>query len=198
MAGITRRVGVASSMGLLIFGVGLAACSLLRLAHLFPNNDPLMAVALPYAKRRSRWMAIAFPPLAMLLFDLFSAKLGIWTAVTAGTYGLLGWAFSALYPRLAARGCRIGPLTYLLSGVAGVFVFDFVTGPVMSSILFGLTFRQAALGQVPFTLWHLASVSAYAIVVAPVVERMLSWVGRSEPHLARAMGVQVGASGRLA
>jgi hypothetical protein len=121
----------------------------------------------------------------MLLFDCLSARVGVWTAVTAGTYGLLGWGFSALYRRLINRGCTIGPLVYLVSGVGGVLAFDFVTGPVMSSIAFGLTFGQAVIGQVPFTIWHLASVSAYALIVSPLVERALAWVMRLEPHLAR-------------
>jgi hypothetical protein len=153
-----------------------------------------MAVMLPYAKRGSRWMAITFPFLAMVVFDLLSAKAGVWTAVTAGTYGLLGWAFSAVYPKLAASGRRIGPLTYLLSGVVGVLVFDFVTGPVMSSILFRLTFEQALYGQIPFTLRHLAGVSAYAVVVCPLLERILGWVARWEPHVRRVMGLETGAT----
>jgi hypothetical protein len=185
---IARRLGLASSMGLLIFGLGLLVSSVLRLAKLFPNNDPIMAVMLPYAKQKRRWMAVAFPVLAMVLFDLLSAQVGIWTVVTAATYGLLGWGFAVLCARRDARGRRSGVLTYLSLGVAGVFVFDFVTGPVMSSLMFGMSFQQALLGQIPFTLWHLVSVSTYALVVSPALERALLWAARCEPRLARAFG----------
>ncbi len=180
-------------MGFLVFGLGLGVSSLLRFASLFPNNDPIMAVVLPYAKNRKRWLAISFPILAMVLFDLLSGKVGSWTAVTALTYGFLAWGFSVLYKRQTDRGRRIGVLTYLLSGVAGVLVFDFVTGPIMSSALFGLTFREALVGQVPFTLWHLASVSAYSVIVSPIFERALRWAARCEPYVARVMGLEVGA-----
>lgn len=192
MGDTVRRAGLASSMGLLVFGLGLAASSLLRFASLFPNNDPIMAIAMPYAKHKKRWMAIGFPILAMSLFDCLSAEVGVWTIVTAATYGLLGVGFSVLYGRRAARGRRIGPLTFLVSGVAGVLVFDFITGPIMSSVLFRITFTQAFVGQIPFTLWHLASVSAYALVISPVIDRALLWVGHCEPRLARAMGVEAG------
>jgi len=189
-----RRAGLASSVGLIVFGVGLGASSLLRLANLFPNNDPIMAVALPYAKQKRAWMAVAFPVLAMVLFDCLSAKVGVWTVVTAATYGLLGFGFSLLYRKRAALGRRTAPFTYLASGAAGVLVFDFVTGPIMSSALFGMGFGQAFVGQIPFTLWHLASVSAYALVVSPVIDRALSWAARCEPRLASAMGLKAGVS----
>lgn len=185
-----RRAGLASAMGFFVFGLGLAASTVLRFANLFPNNDPIMAVAMPYAKRKRVWMAMAFPVLAMVLFDCLSAKVGVWTIVTAATYGLLGLGFSILYSRQATRRRRVTALTYLISGVGGVLVFDFITGPVMSSVLFRMSFQQAFVGQIPFTLWHLASVSAYALVVSPLVDRALSWVARCEPRLARAMRLE--------
>jgi hypothetical protein len=149
-----RRAGLASSMGLVVFGVGLVVASLLRLAHFFPNNDPIMAVVLPYARRRRQWMAIGFPVVAMVFFDLLSAKIGVWTVVTAATYGLLGWLFSMFYARDKARRGLRALLTYVGLGAAGVLIFDFVTGPIMSSLLFGMTFQQALVGQIPFTLWQ--------------------------------------------
>jgi hypothetical protein len=91
-----------------------------------------MAVMLPCAKR-GRAMAVAFPVVAMILFDVLSNRVGLWTAVTAGTYGDLGLAFSLVYAALARRGRTVGRLAFLVSGAAGVLVFDFV-GPIMSAI----------------------------------------------------------------
>ena len=176
------RIGVASGARIVIFAVGLGVSTALRWVRFFPNNDPIMAVTLPYA-RRGRVSAVLFPVAAMALFDLLSGRIGIWTLVTAGTYGLIGFGFSFLYAGLAARGRRVGRGTYLLSGAAGVLVFDFVTGPVLSSALFHLSFAQAAVGQVPFTLRHLLSVSLYAVLVSPVVDWTLDRVERGERAL---------------
>jgi len=173
------QLGIASIARLAVFGLGLGISTALRWARFFPNNDPIMAVTLPYAKR-GRVAAFVFPALAMVLFDLLSRRVGIWTLVTAGTYGFIGLGFSYLYSKRAARGQVVGRGTFFLSGIAGVLLFDFVTGPVMSSALFHMSFAQAFVGQVPFTLKHLVSVSLYAVVVSPLLDWALGRVERVE------------------
>jgi hypothetical protein len=162
-----------------LFALSLGLVTVLRLARLFPNNDPIMAVMLPYA-RRSRASAVIFPVAAMVLFDLLSRQVGLWTAVTAGTYGLLGFGFSWLYRILSRRGYKISSATFPLFGVAGVLVFDFLTGPIMSSVLFHMSFLEALVGQVPFTLHHLLSVAAYTLTVSPALNHMLGQIERLE------------------
>ena len=174
----------ASVTRLVILGISLGVSTALRWVRLFPNNDPIMAVMLPCAKR-GRAAAFAFPIVAMVLFDILSRKVGIWTAVTAGTYGLLGLGFSFAYSALGKRGRRIGAATFLVSGVVGVLVFDFITGPILSSAMFRMSFAQAFVGQIPFTLKHLASVSVYALVVRPVLDWMLGHVERAEGAIER-------------
>jgi hypothetical protein len=122
---------------------------------------------------------------AMVLFDILSRKVGIWTAVTAGTYGLLGLGFSFAYSALGKRGRTIGTATFLVSGVVGVLVFDFITGPILSSAMFRMSFAQALIGQIPFTLKHLVSVSAYTVVVSPVLDWTLRQVERGEAAIER-------------
>jgi hypothetical protein len=178
------RIGLASVTRLVILGISLGVSTALRWVRLFPNNDPIMAVMLPCAKR-GRVAAVAFPVVAMVLFDILSRKVGIWTAVTAGTYGLLGLGFSFVYSALGKRGRRIGPATFVVSGVVGVLVFDFITGPILSSAMFRMSFAQAFVGQIPFTLKHLASVSAYTVVVSPVLDWTLRQIERGERAIER-------------
>jgi hypothetical protein len=176
------RRALASATRLVILAISLGVSTALRWVRLFPNNDPIMAVMLPCAKR-GRAAAFAFPVVAMVLFDILSRRLGIWTAVTAGTYGLLALAFSFVYSALAKRGRRVGPATFLASGIVGVLAFDFVTGPILSSVMFRMPFAQAFVGQIPFTFKHLASVSAYTLVVSPVLDWLLGHVERAEGAL---------------
>ena len=173
------QLGVASIAPLAVLGLGLGVTTALRFARFFPNNDPILAVTLPYAKR-GRLAAFGFPVSAMVVFDVLSQQVGIWTLVTAGTYGLIGLGFSLVYSRRASEGRTVGPGTFFLSGIAGVLVFDVVTGPVMSSALFRMSFAQALIGQIPFTVRHLVSVSLYAVVVSPVIDWMLGWLERGE------------------
>ena len=78
------RVGLAAAARLVVLGIALAVSTALRWARLFPNNDPIMAVLLPCAKR-GRAAAFAFPVIAMVLFDVLSRRLGVWTVATAAT-----------------------------------------------------------------------------------------------------------------
>ena len=182
------RIGLASATRLVILGIGLAVTTALRWVRIFPNNDPIMAVMLPCAKQ-GRVAAVAFPVVAMVLFDILSGRVGTWTAVTAGTYGLLGLAFAFVYAALVRRGRAIGTATFLVSGVVGVLVFDFITGPILSSAMFRMSFAQAFVGQIPFTLKHLASVSAYTIVVSPVLDWTLRQVERGERAIERRLAL---------
>jgi hypothetical protein len=178
------RIGLASATRLVLLAVSLGVTTALRFVRLFPNNDPIMAVTLPCAKR-GRVAAVVFPVAAMVLFDVLSQRVGTWTVVTAGTYGLLGLGFSYAYSALTKRGRSIGAATFLVSGVAGVLVFDFVTGPGMSSALFHMSFAEAFVGQIPFTLKHLASVAAYTLVVSPALDWILRQIERGEAVVER-------------
>jgi hypothetical protein len=51
-----------------------------------------------------------------------------------------------------------------------VLLFDFITGPIMSSYMFRLPFEVALAGQIPFTAMHLASAVALTSIIAPVVD----------------------------
>ncbi len=185
------RIGLASVTRLVFLGTALGVTTVLRWVRIFPNNDPIMAVMLPCAKR-SRFWAFAFPVVAMVLFDVLSRKVGVWTAVTAGTYGALALAFSFVYEALGKRGRTVGPATFLVSGAVGVLVFDFITGPILSSFLFHMSFAEAFVGQIPFTLNHLASVSAYTLVVSP----SLDWVLARVEHVQATIGRRLTADPR--
>ncbi|MFA6064972.1 MAG: hypothetical protein WCW44_00955 [archaeon] len=160
-----------TNVGIVKFFAGLILSNLIRLLHFIPNNDPIMAIMLPYAKTKHKYIAVLFPLLTMVSFDIITGKVGVWTIVTAGTYALLGFFFSNFYFKVNAK--KIGLLKYLKAGILGVLIFDFITGPIMSSWMFGMTFTDAVLGQIPFTIMHLVTVSAYIVVLVPLLDKHL-------------------------
>jgi len=153
-------------MGILKFLLTLAFCNAYRMLRIIPNNDPIMGVLLPYAKQQKWWVAPLFAFLTMASFDIVTFKVGIWTFVTSSTYAGLGILFHFCYRRLK----KVGLKEYLGSGVVGVLIFDFITGPIMSSWLFHIPFSAALIGQIPFTLLHLASVSAFILILTPLLD----------------------------
>ncbi|MEI8364326.1 MAG: hypothetical protein WCF78_02630 [archaeon] len=143
-------------------------CNLFRLLHI-PNADPIMGTMLPFAKRDNGLSAGIFAFITMFSFDIITNKVGIWTIVTATTFGLLGWFFAYIYRNKE----RLTLLNYITGGVFGVLIFDFITGPIMSSFLFHMSFIVAFVGQIPFTLLHLATVCIFIIVLVPILDKYL-------------------------
>lgn len=146
-------------------------CNLYRLLRFIPNNDPIMGAMLPFSRAGSWWQAGLFAFLTMASFDAITGKVGSWTIVTAATYAAIGLAFHFAYGRMKGR---VSFWTYIGSSVAGVLLFDFVTGPIASSLMFGPPFWDSLVGQVPFTLLHLASIAFFVAALTPLIDRTVA------------------------
>jgi hypothetical protein len=156
-----------TNVGVTKFVIGILLSNLIRLFRFIPNNDPIMAIMLPYAKSDKKYKAVLFPFITMVSFDLITGMLGVWTLVTALTYAGLGFLFTQYF----FKEKKISIFKYLKGGIIGVLIFDFITGPIMSSFMFGMSFIEAFLGQIPFTLMHLLTVSCFIIVITPLYDK---------------------------
>jgi uncharacterized membrane protein len=142
----------------------------IRLIKIIPNNDPIMSMALPFSRRSSALTSVLFPLITMVSFDVVTGYVGAWTAVTAIMYGLIGLCFHYF---LKGRE-NVGIKTYLGCGIVGVLAFDLVTGVIATPLLFPpMTFMEALIGQMPFTLMHLITTSAFIIVVTPLLDKQV-------------------------
>ncbi|MFA6419696.1 MAG: DUF6580 family putative transport protein [archaeon] len=157
--------------GIIKFLASVFLANLVRLARFIPNNDPIMAFMLPVSKNEKAYKAFLFPFVTMVSFDIITGYIGVWTLVTALTYAGLGLFFSRYMKKRIENKKNIGLKNYLGCGVLGVLIFDFVTGVLATPFMFGMSFEQAFVGQIPFTLLHLASVSAFIVVLVPILDR---------------------------
>jgi hypothetical protein len=139
--------------------------TIIRLVKFFPNNDPIMGCSLVFAKNSRLWKAILFPVIAMVVFDIITMKVGIWTFGTAAAFALIVVIFSRI---LKNRKSSLG--LYAKSSIAGVLIFDFLTGPIMSSFAFKIPFEVALLGQIPFTIMHLGSALLFTTLIVPILD----------------------------
>ena len=159
---------VLNTCGLLLFSMKFVNfflkwifASLLRLFRFFPNNDPIIGLALPSAKK-SPLFSIVFVLVAMVSFDFITQKLGVWTLVTAVSYVFIVFLLSKWFVSLK----KVKFKHYFLGSVVGILIFDAVTGPGMSTFIFHQSFLVSLLGQIPFTLYHLASGVSYSLFFA--------------------------------
>ncbi len=133
-----------------------------------PNVEPVLATQMPFAKRYGWKSGFLFGFLSIFLFDLVTSGIGSWTWITAIAYGLLG-PFS--YALLKNR--RNNSLVYATVGAIGTLLYDAVTGLSVGPLFFGQPFMEALVGQVPFTLMHLAGTVVLSAIVSPLLYR---WV----------------------
>lgn len=138
-----------------------------RFLKVFPNNDPIMGSLLATTKTSGVLFSSLFAVSTIFFFDYFTSGIGIWTYGVVFAY-LLIILFSKVVFRLFKRVNLIG---YAGLSVFGVLIFDFITGPVMSSLIFKINFAQAFFGQIPFTLLHLGSAVFYTILLVPILDK---------------------------
>jgi len=149
--------------------IGLIVCFFIRLLPFRPPNvEPIMTTTMPFSKRFGRIAGFLFGFASIVIFDLATQKLGIWTLVTGIMYGLVGtFAASFFKKRKATRK------NFVSYAVIATLAYDFITGPIMSSMIFDMSFAQSLIGQVPFTLYHLAGNIFFALTISPV---LYTWV----------------------
>ncbi len=132
-----------------------------------PNLEPIMASVMPISKYYSKIFSFFFGFLGIVLFDIITMKLGVWTIITAIAYGFLGLGASYYFKN------RSGWKSYTTYAVIGTIIYDIVTGLTIGPIFFEQSFMMSLVGQIPFTLIHLLGNVSFAIILSPVIERWL-------------------------
>ena len=145
--------------------VGFIVCMLLRLVPFRPPNiEPILATQMPFSRAYGAIPGFLFAFLSIVLFDLITMKIGLWTLLTAVTYGLLG--IFAVYFFKNRKGTG---LNYAYFAILGTLFFDIITGVLAGPIFFSQNFMEALTGQVPFTLLHLAGNISFAFLLSPLI-----------------------------
>ena len=163
---------IALPVGILKFIIGWSAVFLFRLIPFRPPNfEPMLATVMPFSKRYGPIGSFLFGFLGIVLYDAVTSGWGSWTWVTALCYGTLGLSAHYFFKNREAS-----VRNFLLFGVPGTIVYDAVTmliGPVFGHQSLAVAF----VGQIPFTLMHLAGTVTFATLLSPVLYR---WVIQNE------------------
>src|SRR3989344_2859385 len=157
--------------------VGFIACLLIRLIPFRPPNiEPILATQMPFSKAYGKLAGFSFAFLSMVLYDIITSKVGMWTFITASAYGLLGlWAsvyFSAKSGPTSG-GKNIRAIDYAKFAVMGTLAFDIVTGLSIGPLFFRQPFMEALVGQIPFTALHLVGNISFAVFLSPFIYRFI-------------------------
>ncbi len=137
-----------------------------------PNVEPLLASLMPLSGRLGALGSFFFATSSIVLYDAVTSGWGMWTLVTAISYGALALGSYAFF-RFRAPSRK----NFVLFSLLGVLLYDAVTGFTVGPLFFGQSFFAAFVGQIPFTCMHLAGAGLFAAVLSPALERWLALPG---------------------
>ena len=147
--------------------IGLLFVLLFRFIPTPPNVQPIMSTMMPYTKRWGILAGIVFTLLAMIIFDLVTGTLGLWSILTISTYCLITF-FAGYYFKKRSKIKH-----YVIFAVIGTLFYDIVTSLTIGMLIFNQTFIQTIIFQIPFTINHLISNVILAALVSPV---LYNWI----------------------
>lgn len=128
-----------------------------------PNVEGIMGTLMPVSKKFNYLGSFIYGFGSIILYDLITQTGGLWTLFTAPTYGLIGiWSAFYFKRKQASRG------QFVLFSIYGTLFYDIVTGVFGGPLLFGQPFMIALIGQIPFTLYHLAGNITIAALISPI------------------------------
>jgi uncharacterized membrane protein YuzA (DUF378 family) len=144
--------------------IGWCVVLLFRLIpNRIPNVEGVMGTLMPVSKRFHALGSFLYAFSAIALYDIITGMVGIWTLLTAVTYGGIGiWAVWYFKKKAATR------TQFVLFSIYGTLVYDIITGVFGGPVFFGQPFLEALIGQIPFTLSHLIGNVAVAAVISPL------------------------------
>ena len=129
-----------------------------------PNVEPLLASVMPVSARTPLWAGILFAMSGIVVYDVITSGVGVWTLVTAGAFGLIATASHFYFStKRQTRAHFVG------FGIASTLWYDAVTGLTIGPIFWHQSLMQAIAGQIPFTLLHLIGTTLFAIVLSPAI-----------------------------
>ncbi|MFH1770900.1 MAG: DUF6580 family putative transport protein [archaeon] len=148
--------------------IGLLTVLLLRIVPHPPNVEGIMSTMMPFSKKWGWLSGMIFALLAILIFDVITGTLGVWSLMTAGTYALLG-VLSGLFFKKRKSSIK----NYVGFAIMGTLIYDAITGIGTGMLFFNQSFMVTFIGQIPFTLYHLGGNIVLAAIVSPALYR---WV----------------------
>lgn len=148
--------------------LGLLIVITLRLLPHPPNVEPIMSTMMPFSKKWGWFSGMFFCFLAILTYDLLTGTLGVWSLVTSATYALLG-ILASLYLKNKENKSKY----YIGFSVVATLLYDAITGIGIGTLFFHQPFMTTLVGQIPFTLYHLAGNIVLSGLISPMLYK---WV----------------------
>lgn len=160
-----------------VYTLGFLACFLVRLIPFrAPNIEPILSAQMPFSRSYGALAGFFFGFASIVLFDLATNHVGVWTLVTAFAYGFLGVG-ATLYFKNKGNSAK----TYVSFAIVATIFYDAVTGLTVGPLFFHQPVTVALAGQIPFTILHLVGNISFAYFISPALYRMIEYYQKPKP-----------------
>jgi uncharacterized membrane protein len=148
---------------------GIFACLFFRLIPFrAPNIEPILATQIPFAKAYGTFIGFFFGVSSIVLYDIVTNTLGVWTFITATTYGLVGILITHFFNKRSMSQKNV-----VSFAVIGTLFYDALTGLSIGPLFFHQPLAVAFVGQIPFTALHLLGNIMFSVLISCVLYRFL-------------------------
>ncbi len=152
----------------ILLSTSIVLCLLFRLIPFrAPNVEPILSAQMPFSKSYGKLVGFIFGFLSILIFDIATGTLGLWTLVTASSYGIVGVLSASFFNKRSASRKN-----FVIFAILGTIFYDVFTGLTVGPLLFHQSFAIAFVGQIPFTILHLLGNITFAFFVSPFIYQL--------------------------
>lgn len=148
--------------------IGWILCFIVRLFPWRPPNiEPVLASTIAIASTYGRASSFFFPASIMVMFDLLLGEIGLWTIETAVVYGIVGLLASMFF-----GGKKRSVMQAVIFSIVATLFYDSVTAAI-GPLEFGMSWKEAYIGQIPFTVNHVIGNIVFCLTLTPLLRRIL-------------------------
>ena len=119
---------------------------------------------MPYSKVYGYYIAILFPFISIIAYDVITGTVGVWTVFTSLSYAIVGLGSAIYFKKYKATKAHFASFS-----IIGTLFYDAMTGLTVGPLFFGQSFSGALLGQIPFTAMHLIGNVGFAVTISPLL-----------------------------
>jgi len=149
----------------IFLSTGIFACLLLRLVPFrAPNVEPILATQMPFTKAYGTFVGFFFGVSSIVLYDIITGTIGVWTLITATAYGLVGIFTARFFQKRSMSRKNV-----ISFAIIGTLFYDAFTGLSIGPLFFHQSLIIAFVGQIPFTALHLAGNIMFSLLVSPAL-----------------------------
>ena len=103
-----------------------------------PNIEPILSIGMPISKKFGALASFSFAFFSIILYDITTKTLGVWSIWTSIIYGLVCLGSTIYFSKKEAKR-----IEFVKFAILGTLFYDIITGLAIGPIIFHQNFIEA-------------------------------------------------------